>query len=183
MIRATRRVAVGATTILVCALASACSSRGDAPASATDRPRDEDEIDGIPVFWRVAVDVRGEGNVHMFLDGGIDCTGGPVAVHGACGPSAIISNQRQPATLQEIPASGWTFTQWQVQIREPDGTSAPRTVPDPASPLYLDSFGANDTGQTEVVTAVFIKQLDSGAPALAEAGAAPDARPGLPPKP
>ena len=67
---------------------------------------------------------------------------------GDCGPKLVTFTERQPPLLRATAGPGWRFDHWESSLRTgamPDGE------------FYLNGFGYEDSGQTETVTAVFVR--------------------------
>lgn len=112
-------------------------------ALAGDREDDdEDEDDARVNYWRPRVVVVGNGSVTSPF-APLACT----AAGGACGPILIAFDERHPPLLAAIAARGWRFDHWHSSLR--DATQLD-------GPYYMNGLGYEDTGETEIVTAVFV---------------------------
>jgi hypothetical protein len=141
---------VPAAVALALLLAGCRSCRGceDAEESeARDQARDH--------IWRSQIRIVGRGRVHTFVPA-FDCADDGAGAHGACGPLLLRFKELAPPTMQAVAATGWVFDHWESEIRDPDGAVRPRAGRMPDGPLYLNGFGYEDTGELEIVTAVFV---------------------------
>ena len=86
-----------------------------------------------------------------------DCTSDGATQRGECGPKLVTFKEMQPATMEATAAPGWRFDHWESLIHQPDGAMIPRQGPMPDGRVYLNGFGYADTGQLEVVKAVFAR--------------------------
>jgi len=109
---------------------------------AEEEEDDDEDAGPRPEFWRAQIAIRGNGRVATPTPT-FDCT-----PHGGqCGPKLVVFDERKPPLLHATGAPGWRFDHWESSLRTgamPDGE------------FYLNGFGYADTGQTEMVTAVFV---------------------------
>ena len=109
---------------------------------ADDDDDDDDEDTPRTEYWRAHIAIRGEGRVATPIPA-FDCT----PSGGECGPKLVTFTERKPPLLRATGAPGWRFDHWESSLRT-------GTMPD--GRFYLNGFGYADTGQTELVTAVFV---------------------------
>ena len=121
----------------------------------TDEGGGEDEDLTRTNFWRVEVRIVGRGTVSGAV-ARIDCTNDGAQQRGTCGPTLLQFDELHPPLLGATAAPGWRFDHWEPAIRERDGSMRARRGRLPDGPLYLDGFGYSDTGEQEVLTAVFV---------------------------
>ena len=141
------------------ALASGCHHRttGNDVDRGEDEGTGEDEDEDLarPNYWRAQVQIDGHGSVTSTV-GRLACNDDATGPHGTCGPVLFRFDELHPPLLRATGAPGWRLDHWSASIREPDGTTRPRQGAMPDGRLYIDGFGYRDTGELELVTAVFV---------------------------
>lgn len=136
-----KRAVVG-SAFVVALLAVGITAR---VAREVDDDDDDDEDTPRTEYWRAHIAIRGLGRVATTTPtatAAFDCS----SFGGDCGPKLVTFTERQPPLLRATGAPGWRFDHWESSLRTgamPDGE------------FYLNGFGYEDTGQTELVTAVF----------------------------
>lgn len=142
--------------------------RDDDEREGKDEEENEDEDDVLPRFWKVEVAIEGKGMVHSTRFD-IHCWK-PEAdqpQQGKCGPQSWVTglsgHAKPPSILAARPAPGWKLVAWRARVREPDGRVWARKLKAGGRPLYWNRFGSDkDTGQVELVTAVFTQAEPAG---------------------
>jgi hypothetical protein len=146
-----RRVRMGRWLFLVCLTVTGCKS-----CEARDREEEMEEREReLDHFWRARIVIVGSGQVKTFIHA-FDCSSDGGIQDGACGPLLVRFKELAPATMEARPSVGWTFDHWESIIVEPDGATRPRAGRMPDGRVYLNGFGYADTGELEIVTAVFV---------------------------
>ena len=161
--------------------APSSASSASASAPKTNAAPAEDEVDDdeespeeeaeekeltTDQLWRVGVTLVGFGRVATAPASpeaqSIDCARDTKGQHGECGPKLLRYRQMTPALLTARGAVGWKFVRWETRLRLPDGKIVPgRKIPEPFNRVYIDGFPAGDTGETELLTAIFERQASS----------------------
>ena len=121
----------------------------------SDEGGGEDEDLTRTNFWRVEVRINGHGTVSGAI-ARLDCADDRAQQHGTCGPTLLRFDELHPPLLRATAAPGWRFDHWEPTVRERDGSMRGRRGRIPDGPLYLDGFGYSDTGELEILTAVFV---------------------------
>lgn len=134
-----RAVVASAATLAILAI-------GITARAARDDDDDDDDDEDAPrtEYWRAHIEIRGLGRVATPTPA-FDCS----PSGGECGPKLVTFTERQPPLLRATGAPGWRFDHWESSLRKgamPDGE------------FYLNGFGYEDTGETETVTAVFVRR-------------------------
>ena len=124
----------------------------------SDEGGGEDEDLTRTNFWRVEVRIIGHGSVSGAV-ARVDCTSDGAQQRGTCGPTLLRFDELHPPLLRATAGPGWRFSHWEPTIREPDGSMRARHGRLPDGPLYLDGFGYSDTGELEILTAVFVASV------------------------
>jgi hypothetical protein len=106
-------------------------------------------------YWSAQVSIVGAGAVRS-TQSGIDCASDGIVQRGPCGPVFLRFKELSPAMLEATPAPGWRLDRWESRTREPDGAVVARRGPMPDGARYVNGFGYTDTGELEMVTAVFV---------------------------
>ena len=154
--RGFRRALVVACLSLAAANCKKCES------CVEDEKEEEEEKNAMrDHFWRVQISLVGKGRVKTFGPA-FDCVSDGATQTGECGPKLVRFKEMHPPTMEATGAAGWTFEHWESQIREPDGGMATRTGPMPDGKVYLNGFGYTDTGELELVKAVFVMLAPEG---------------------
>jgi hypothetical protein len=123
-----------------------------------DESREEEDRDRDN-YWRAQLLIVGQGGVKTAI-GAFDCTSNGTKQWGECGPKLVTFKEMMPALLRATPATGWRLDHWESMLRQPDGTTSPRKGPIPDGLLYLNGFGYADTGELDIVKAVFVPVRD-----------------------
>jgi hypothetical protein len=113
-------------------------------------------------YWRVQIVLAGAGTVRT-ASAAFDCVGNGRLQIGACGPTLVAFDELHPPLLHALAATGWRFDHWEAQIRSPYGFVRRRVGPMPTGAFYIDGFGYADTGELEIVRAIFKPSSSSGA--------------------
>jgi hypothetical protein len=136
--------------------ASVLHERADFATALAVHADDDDDDDGEeqeerdnkrPNFWRARIAVVGAGAVTA-PTGDFACRSDGAGQTGACGPKLLLFDELAPPIMHATGAPGWRFDHWQSSLRKgamPDGR------------FYINGFGYVDTGELEVVTAVFVR--------------------------
>ncbi|GAC1546660.1 MAG: hypothetical protein NVS3B10_10630 [Polyangiales bacterium] len=152
-----------------------------------DHPEEDEESDEEALeekelttdqLWRVGVTLVGFGRVATAPGSPepqtLDCARDAAGQHGECGPKLLRYRQMTPALLTARGAVGWKFARWETRLRLPDGKIVRgRKIPEPFNRVYIDGFPAGDTGETELLTAIFERQASSAFVDGSPAGPAP----------
>ena len=150
---------IGRALAFVAITSAACHRRAhherDDDDHQTDEGSGEDEDLTRANFWRVEVRIVGRGTVSGAISP-IACTNDGAQQRGTCGPTLLQFDEMHPPLLRAAAAPGWRFAHWEPTIRERDGSLHARRGRIPDGPLNLDGFGYSDTGQLEILTAVFV---------------------------
>ena len=152
-------------------VAHADEAEGDEPAEHEegDEALEEEALEEKELveeqLWRVGVMVVGHGRVSTAPQSpeaqSIDCARDAHGQHGECGPKLLRYRQMTPALLTARGATGWKFSHWETRLRLPNAKIVPgRKIPEPFHRLYINGFPAGDTGETELLTAVFTQQAN-----------------------
>ena len=141
--------------LLVAAVALAAASCSKCDACEDEREEEEERNLARDHIWRAQIAIVGAGRVKTVTDA-FDCTSDGTTQRGACGPRLVRFKEMHPPMMEATSAPGFRFDHWESQIRAPDGAVAPRKGPMPDGPVYLNGFGYSDTGELELVTAVFV---------------------------
>jgi len=146
---------------LLPALACLCLTLVSCKNCDFDREEKEEEDMERDHYWRLQITIVGQGTVKSVVDA-FDCTSDGAGRRGECGPKLITFKELRPPLLEEHAAPGYRFDHWESLIRAPDGATAPRKGPMPDGRFYLNGFGYKDTGELEMVTAMFLPDAQGG---------------------